>query len=523
MKELIMLNIIKNKLGIKISFLIIFLIGLLFRFFYFPYELPFFADGLDNFTYATAINYYGHLPSEWAPANNGWPIFLSILFSTINLENSFEYMQMQRIISIVLSSLISIPIYFLCRKFFDAKISLIGAALFAFDPRIILNSLLGITEPLFILLGITSLVVFLKYGRKQILLSFVLASFCTIVRSEGIFLMITLTILFFIKYKISKEILKTYLPSIIIFLLILTPIMIYKTEVSGHDGIFQRVIGGTNEIITISSQENNNEIIAGVELFVKYLGWIMIPNFLLFLPFGMIQLFRKRTKEINFIIIFLISSSLPILYAYIVQAQDTRYFYFLFPIFCLISLFAIQSFISKLPKKNTVIVLILIGILISSIVFYEYKKIDYEKERELNEIAQTISNKVLGINFHPTETQYIRATEIPIKWPFLFFEEDHQIKSISTTNYDNLEDFILNSREGLTHLIVDNDSNLPKFLQDVYYHEERYNYLNKIFDSKDQGFNHHVKVFEIDFEKFYSDMKAQNRSKIVVPVSNFKE
>ena len=203
-----------------ISLIAIFFVGLGLRFFYFPNELPLIADAMDNFTYATGINYYGHLPTEWAPANNGWPIFLSFWFSIINLETSLDYMQMQKTISVVLSTLTIIPIYFLCRKFFDEKISLVGAALFAFEPRIILNSLLGITEPLFILLGISSLVIFLRYGRRAILLSFVLASVCTIVRSEGIFLLLTLSILFFIKYRISKEIVKTYLPSFIIFMLI---------------------------------------------------------------------------------------------------------------------------------------------------------------------------------------------------------------------------------------------------------------------------------------------------------------
>ena len=70
-----------NKNEIKVAFLIIFLGGLGLRIFYFPYELPLIADGLDNFTYATAINFHGHLPNEWAPANIGWPIFLSFLFS----------------------------------------------------------------------------------------------------------------------------------------------------------------------------------------------------------------------------------------------------------------------------------------------------------------------------------------------------------------------------------------------------------------------------------------------------------
>ena len=268
-----------------ISLIAIFFVGLGLRFFYFPNELPLIADAMDNFTYATGINYYGHLPTEWAPANNGWPIFLSFWFSIINLETSLDYMQMQKTISVVLSTLTIIPIYFLCRKFFDEKISLVGAALFAFEPRIILNSLLGITEPLFILLGISSLVIFLRYGRRAILLSFVLASVCTIVRSEGIFLLLTLSILFFIKYRISKEIVKTYLPSLIIFMLILTPIMIYKIEVSGNDGIFQRASGGTERILSMTGQDDDQKITDGFQLFIKYVGWVMIRTFLVFVPF----------------------------------------------------------------------------------------------------------------------------------------------------------------------------------------------------------------------------------------------
>ena len=227
----------------------------------------------------------------------------------------------------------------------------------------------------------------------------------------------------------------------------------------------------------------------------------MIPIFILFLPFGMIQLFRKRTKELNFIFIFLISSSIPILYAYIVEAQDTRYFYFLYPIFCLVSLFAIDSYVSKAKKKNLFILFLIIGIFVASVSFYEYQKIDYEKEKELNEIAQIISKEISGINYHPTETKYIRAAEIPSKWPFSFFDEDYKIKSISTKNHNNLEKFVLSYNHDLTHLIVDNNQKLPKFLLDVYYYEENYAYLNKIFDSREHGFNHHVKVFQIDFEK----------------------
>lgn len=230
----------------------------------------------------------------------------------------------------------------------------------------------------------------------------------------------------------------------------------------------------------------------------------MIPNFLVFVPFGVIQFFRKRTKETNFIIIFAIISSLPIFYAYIVEAQDTRYLYFLYPIFSLVSLFAVKTYVEKFSKKYFAVILIIVGILAGSITFYEYKKVDYEKEKELYEIAKITSKITFGLNFHPSETRYIRAAELPTEWPFLFFDETHKIKSIPTTDYEDLEIFIEDSRTEITHLIVDDNPKLPKFLQQVYHNDNKYEYLSKVFDSREKGFKHQVKIFEIDFQKFDS-------------------
>ena len=499
--SIIIFNQNKN-LKIKISFLLIFCTSLVLKLLYLPYELPLVADGMDYFTYATEIVLFGSLPTEWTPINNGWSIFLAFWFSIVNLENTFQYMQLDRVISIILSTLITIPVYFLCKKFFDAKIALVGVALIAFEPRILLNSLLGITEPLFILLGSLSLVIFLKYQQKAIILSFILASICTIVRSEGIFLFGILTILFFIKNKVSIEIIKTYIPSVIIFIIILLPIMEYRIDVAGYDGIFQRAIYGTEQIISISNNENVSGIYAGLELFVKYFGWILIPNFLIFFPLGLIQFFKNRKKENNFIIIFSIVYSLPILYACIAQAQDTRYFYFLFPIFVLISLFAVKKYLSFFKRKNIILVIIIISLLFSSIIFYEFKKIDNDNEKELNQISKIISEKEEGLNFHPTISRYIYADQLPEKWPFAINEIKFKTKIINYTNFSNLENFILFSKNSLTGIIVDDNTDLPKFLQDVYHNEENYNYLVKTFDSKDYGFNYHVKVFEIDFKKF---------------------
>ena len=494
----------QNKIKSFLPLAAIFFVGLVFRIYYFPHELPLVVDSLSYFSYATETVSLGHLPTTWTPINNGWPMFLSFWFSIVNLENTLQYMQLQRIISLSLSALTVIPVYFLCRKFFDNKLAIVGASLFVFDPRIILNSLLAITEPLFILLSTIALVLFLKYGRKEIIFSLILASFCTIIRSEGIFLFLILTILFFIKYRVSKEILKTYLPGAIIFLLILIPVMDYRIEVSGYDGIFQRASIGTSQIVSMVNQEKTTGIFDGFELFIKYLGWVMIPNFVIFVPFGIVQFFRKRTRDTNFIIVFLIVSSIPILYAYLVQAQDTRYLYVLFPIFCVVSLFAIQSYISKSDKKNIILLLIIIGILISSIAFYEYKKIDYEKEKELYEIGKITTKVTSGINSHPTESRYTTVAQIPNEWPFVFHDDMYKIKIISTNGYESLENYILNSRNDLTHIIVDDDPKIPEFLKDVYHNEEKYEYLKKIFDSKNEGFKHQMKIFEIDYQRFNS-------------------
>ena len=504
-------EIIQNRNIVKfLPLAVIFFIGLGYRMYYFPYELPLVTDSLDYFSYATESVFLGHLPTTWTPINNGWPMFLSFWFSIVSLENTFEYMQFQRIISLSLSALTVIPVYFLCKKFFDTKLALIGASIFVFDPRIVLNSLLGITDPLFILLSITALLIFLKYERKTIILSFMLVAFSTIVRSEGIFLFLALTILFFIKYKISKEIFKTYFPAVLIFVLILIPVMDYRIEITGTDGIFLRAAQGTVQTISPTNNEGVMKIVDGTELFVSYLGWIMIPIFIVFLPFGIIQFLRKRKKETNFIIVLLIVSSIPIFYAYTVQAQDTRYLYVLYPIFSLISLFAVQSYISKTSRKDTITILIIAGILCASIGFYEFKNTDYEKEKEMYEIGKIISQTASGINKNPHESRYARIAEIPEQWPFTFHDEMYEIKIISTNGYDNLYEYIQNSEDKLTHIVVDNEPNLPEFLKDVNTNENKYNYLKKIYDSKNDGFKHQVKIFEIDFEIFNSKSTIGN-------------
>ena len=81
---------------------IIALIGLLVRFSIFPYELPFKLDSLDIFSYAALTSQLGHFPEGFGLANNGWPGLVSIFFSFLNSDNFFDYVHLQRVLSIII-------------------------------------------------------------------------------------------------------------------------------------------------------------------------------------------------------------------------------------------------------------------------------------------------------------------------------------------------------------------------------------------------------------------------------------
>jgi len=193
------LNVIEQNIEniqkrIFIPIVIIAVISFIVRFYYFP-DYPVTLDSLIYFFYAADISINGMLPENYTLANPGWSIFLSVFFSLMRFEDVASYMNLQKILSIILSTLIIIPVYYFCKKFFDKKFALVGASIFAFEPRIIQNSLFGITDSLYILLVTISLAMFLG-SKKMMYLSFGIAALATSIRSEGIVLLLAISIMF---------------------------------------------------------------------------------------------------------------------------------------------------------------------------------------------------------------------------------------------------------------------------------------------------------------------------------------
>jgi len=512
-----------NKYHILIG--IVLIVAFIFRFVYFEPKIPLTFDSLGYFFYALDTSVLGYLPPNYTPANNGWPIFLSVFFSLSPSEDVFSYMQMQKLLSITLSSLTVIPIYFLCRTFFNRSLSIFGAALFAIEPRIIQNSILGVTEPLYILLGIISLVLFLN-NKKMIYVSFAIVALTSIVRAEALLLLIPYSTMYFIKNGRNIQGIPKYMIAMMIVILILIPITTYTTEILGHDGLTSRFIGGASDFSKPSQYyepENNSEnnllvpISNGVENFSKFLVWDLIPIFIFFVPIGSILIFKNLNYKTITIIFTCFTMAIPAFFAYSYPHLDTRYLYFIYPIFCFVSLFSVNKLISKVKLQNILLIIILGIMILTSSIFLIYKNMDTEHEIEAYLIAEKIAEYPKVINEFYPEDHYLEPAVIPNdletlksiifdsreKGISLRTKVSNQIEKISTDNFNSIKEFIIESeKKGITHIVVDNQNNRHEFLTDVFLNEKDFPYLIKEYDSSNDNLRYHVKMFKIDYTEF---------------------
>lgn len=473
------------------------------------------------------ISTIGNLPNNYTPINNGWPILLSGFFSIFSFENSISYMELQRSISIIISVFTFIPIYYLCRKFVNSSYSIIGAAIFVFEPRIIQNSLFGIADPLYIFLTSCTLVLIFNSEKKYTYFAFVLAAFAMIVRGEGLFLFIAISIIYLLKYRKNKKDILKYAICISVFFLILMPMSLYKVDIQGTDGVFFRISDSLEVMSNPPTEIDPNwvtpprgfseSILTSLENFSKYLAWDLIPIFVFFVPIGTIFLFKKIDWLKIGIIISMISISLPAVFAYSLPLQDTRYLYFLYPLFSVISVLALPKIFSRFKKQNLILLLIIIGIIISSTVFMEFKMWDIQEETEKYQVAKFIVENTKGINQYYPGHIYIEPAEIPkltkdLRSTFFIERENrisirdatlNNINIISPNNFNSIYELIeFGEKNGLTHIIID-DQIKNNFLDEFVFDGEKYSFLIKEFDSKKNNFKQSIQIYKINFDEYY--------------------
>jgi len=171
-------------------------------------------------------------------------------------------------------------------------------------------------------------------------------------------------------------------------------------------------------------------------------------------------------------------------------------------------------------------IVFLLVILIFSVVYIGFFSPDLEHEREALAIAVIIEDTTKKVNGYYPEGVYVvhvnanmNLEEFPVlstsrisekkfvhTSDFLEYVEGTNVESIlagDIKGINSVADYIkFGKKVGLTHLVIDGKSAQPKILNDIFDNEKNYPYILNQFDSKEHGFEYHVKIYKINFELF---------------------
>jgi len=448
-------------------------------------------------------------------SNSGWPGFLSIIFSTFQSTNFMDYMALQRYVSVILSVITIIPVYLLGKQFFAKQYALLGAAIFVLEPRIIQNSLFGITEPLYILTIVFALVFLLKNTNKFVCLSFALIGLATLIRFEGIILLPAFSIVYFLYQKDRKKKIPLYFCLLLIFVIILLPTSVLRMQENYDDGFAGKIIGHIQheaysergEYVGITSL-----VVSGIENLSKFLALSMVSYLIFFVPLGVMLLIknnRKQDKALWIIGLFLL---IPAVYSYAL-ASDSRYLFSLYPLFSIAAIYTIKKIFERFHREKILSIIIISSFIVISVYYLNLKDIDVEHELEAYEMAQLIADRVEGTYQYNSESGYFSLVKLNQINEFPVNSDEYSGEGpirILRTTFSTMDEYIEYAKiYGVTDLILDGGDRSPKLFNDIFYEKEKYSFLIEEFNSKDYDYNYLVKIYRIDFKEF-DRLKIEN-------------
>ena len=489
----------------------------------------------------------------------GWSILLSPFYLFDDSTDLLHYVNIARILSIAISTITILPMYILARRFFDEKYSLVASCLFAFEPHLINNSTLGLSEPLFILaIILTSIFILQKNHSWYFYMSFLLAGITWWIRVNGFITLVILSIIFFIVYKSSSKNFIKYLLCIVIFVLVASPMLIQKYDQFGDplyfaisDNYFagdQKHFALNTKYIEYSASDyiQDNGIIGFLERFgltglgnmASSLLKMLFPYLIILVPFGILFSLRSFAQDKDYIksiwVLMLITLGSVVIQFSIVS--DMRFIYHTFPFLIILSTITIQrvvkyglstfSFSDK--QKNFFLIGVICVIIILSGMFMlrvdTQDKILNQERIEFTEIlTKNFGGKVIGVG---DSIRLLTYTQL--------YDSPNLFKEFKTSTYDfvvggqsnifahGMERIVLyaESLDGLIqigkeydlkYIVINENANTDKiirypYLTNLYDEGEKYPFLTKVLDTKEIGFKKFkVKVFEINYDKFITN------------------
>ena len=535
-----------SRSNVVLYLILIVIISLGLKLYLVDFSLPVNSDNLSYVLNGIAHSNgdFDHSPSR----SIGWSLFLSPFFSLMNSNDFLDYSNVAKIISIGVSTTTIFLIYKVGRKFFDERYSLVAACLFAFLPQLNYNSVMALSEPLFIFSILASFYFLLNDKSKFIIPALAFVGFSYWIRLNGIIFFLIISLIYILTFKKSRIFLRNYGIGLVIFLIIISPILLQKYEQFGdpfyssyQDKMFsnnyEELISNLslNTEASASSYIENNGIldfmytffISGIFNSMIMLSKLSFPYIFILIPFGILFSFRAFDQKSQYTKanwIFILSSILFMSFILSV-VPEKRFLLFLMPFLVLFSVipihrvteYGLSTFsLSRNQKNAFLVIVIIIVIILSGLFTLRYEKLDPGLENEKMDFAQYALENLHGNTLRDFGggTDYINSV---ILLDYNNFQ-DFKISSLADdtersklayqeigVSASNIEDLILKGEPLNLNYLISNqhDTFYYPFVDQVYHNEEQYPYLIKIFDSHEYGYEKlKIKVFEIDYEKF---------------------
>ena len=508
------------------------IIALLIRIFFTPWQLP--SEAPDTYAYMIwGLSYSRGDFSNFNVDYLTWPIFLGLFFSFFKFEDIVGYLTIMRIISILVS-VFTIPIvYLVSKQFVEKKYAILSAAFFAFHPDLIQNSILGLTETIFIPIGLLSVYFIIQKNDRYLPIAFAFAGLAFDTRVNGIVLLFVLLFACSIKIRPKIKLIQILGIGIGIFLIFSVPYIINSFN-SGDIPFVNRIslieersssgnilshLYDPSETLFGSQKENieflfssKSEVLENpsqsdlvkVAIFKELLHLIRIsiPYLAIFVPFGIIIALKNFDYKNKILFSAIIISFVVAMPQYLLSAVF-RNLFFIIPFFGILSSIGIQKITENINLKNIFLLLFILGLILISYSFLrESNDSDYELLHEKEIFGKYVSNNFKGV-FMGDAYGPISRNLIDISQNSIFLNTNRDISLITPgytfSSFKPLLEYA--NQNDVDYLVVDDeyDNHFPIF-QDIFYNETKYPNLEKIFDSNDEGYHkYHVKIFKINY------------------------
>ena len=492
----------------QIIFLISSLImSILIRYSIAPIDIPLTLDSLQYFLVAKDISNGLNFEEVYSKPNLGWPIFLSFIFNITQMNNILDLMNMQRIVSIIFSSLTIIPLFYLAKKFFDSKIAIVASISFIFSPYIILNSFIGSNDSVFFFLITIFFTLFFSSKKKLMIISFLMLSISSLFRYESVIIIIPALLFLLIKLRDKKF---DKISLILVITLSFVPIilmMYYRISLGLSDGFISHFLSASSIInyeqsIIKEPVESRFYLDRGIINFVKFSGLLFLPFSFIFIPFSILSIFKKQ-KDFIIFVIFGIVSAIPALYAFSRGFLDIKYMFILYPMLMISTLFFVEKLLSKFNSNNKILVVMLVAIIIGSLIIIENKIEDKLYYEESIKVANIISKFDGKINQYGKESYFVE--------PLTYINKNKIDGSTFSKRYfivinDEIENLNklnkLVKDKNLKYLaITENNFKENDIFYNLYTNDNSYDFVNLVYDYTNEFKILKIKIFQIDSNK----------------------